>query len=192
MKIGSATTLVLAATVMLGCGNVPEATGPEAFEPEAALAGAAAGIAIHRPFRATWTADGPPPPPINPPPSGSCSEGAIHVLTHTYTGEATHLGRFTMEASMCRYETSYDGFGTIVAANGDALTFVFGNGRIHAIEGPIIVSRDDFTFTGGTGRFASATGGGTEEVRFDTNVGSGTGVMMGTIRYDARDRAAKP
>jgi hypothetical protein len=193
MKITSVTALVFAGSVLLGCGNMPEAMAPEAFEPEAALVGAAAGVAIDLPFRATWTADGPPPPPIIPPPPGSCSEGAVYLLIHTYTGEATHLGRFTIEASVCGYGESgeYDGYGAIVIVNGDVLTVEFENGRIHAIEGPIIVGRDEFTFTGGTGRFASATGGGTEEIRLDTRVGYGSGVMKGTIRYQASDRAGR-
>jgi hypothetical protein len=194
MNIQSVTALVFAGSVLLGCGTVPEAMAPEAFEPETALAGAAAGISIDLPFRATWTADGPPPPPIIPPPHGSCSEDAIYLLIHTYTGEATHLGRFTLEASVCGYGESgaYDGYGTIVFVNGDVLTLEFENGYIHAIEGPIIVGRDDFSFTGGTGRFASATGGGTGEGRLDTRVGYGSGVMEGTIRYQASDRAIRP
>jgi hypothetical protein len=192
MKMTSVTTLVFAGFMLLGCENAHEAMAPEAFAPEAALVGAAAGVAVDLPFRATWTADGPPPPPIMPAPPGSCSDGAVYLLIHTYTGEATHLGRFTMEVSLCQYETWYDGYGDMVSADGDRLTVEWENGHIHAIEGPIIVGRDDFTFTGGTGRFASATGGGTEEIRLDTRVGYGSGVMEGTIRYQASDRAIRP
>jgi hypothetical protein len=192
MKMTSVTTLVFAGFMLLGCENAHEATAPEAFEPEAALAGAAAGVPVDLPFRATWTADGPPPPPIIPPPPGSCSEGAVYLLIHTYTGEATHLGRFTMELPLCAYETWYDANGAMVSGNGDLLTVEWKNGRFHAIEGPIIVYRDDFTFAGGTGRFALASGGGTGELRFDTRVGYGSGVMEGTIRYQASDRAMRP
>jgi hypothetical protein len=189
MKIRPMTALVFAGFLLSGCGNVPEAMAPEP-----ALAGAVASLAVDLPFHATWTADGPPPPPTVPPTAGSCPEGAVYVLIHTYTGEATHLGRFTLEAAVCGYGESgaYDGYGTIVFVNGDVLTLEFANGHIHAVEGPIIVGRDDFTFTGGTGRFASVTGGGTEEIRLDTRVGYGSGVMEGTIRYQARDRATRP
>lgn len=174
----------------VACGASSEPMVPDAALVQETVS--AASVDVERPFRATWEPAGHPSPPVSPPPAGRCAEGAIAFQGHKFQGEGTHLGRFTMEASWCNYLTHYEGVATIVAANGDELRFDFENGRILYIDPPIIVYRDDFTFTGGTGRFASASGGGYEDNHFNTTVGLGKGTMTGTIHYDASDRAGRP
>ena len=106
--------------------------------------------------------------------------GPTMFVTATGSGEATHLGRYTVT-----YEVQVDlptGTGTglsaqYVAANGDRL-FAEGSGQATPTEDPsVFVVVETYTITGGTGRFAGATGSFTETRR----VNIGTGVTSGTI-----------
>jgi hypothetical protein len=103
-----------------------------------------------------------------------------YLLEHQVgEGEATHLGRFTADFTFCIDPTDllddgqltagesipyWDGVGVFTAANGDVLVL--------EIEGEILPStrpgfnfefHDDFEFTGGTGRFAGASGSGSTD-----------------------------
>ena len=87
-------------------------------------------------------------------------------------GKGTHLGKFTTIISFCggpnfQYKA---GEGVFVAANGDELYFNIPPagevGQIYQIfDDPYyeLWFGDAFEFTGGTGRFAGATGGGTTD-----------------------------
>jgi hypothetical protein len=102
-----------------------------------------------RPFRATlagsvhWTFP------------GTSPSNCTRVTTHgAATGEATHLGRVVVSWSHCPDEPNYlvDGRMTITAANGDTLNGTYNydpNSTSNSIP---------TTITGGTGRFAGATG----------------------------------
>ena len=71
---------------------------------------------------------------------------------------------------------------TITAANGDQLTFDY-EGFLYALTGEGIGT---FTFSGGTGRFAHAAGGGTFYALIDTSLPDHqpmTVVLDGTIDY---------
>ena len=77
------------------------------------------------------------------------------------------LGRMTFSIEFCRnFENGayYNGVGHFVAANGDELYFVSGGKVLPADKNdpPYYLEKwnDPFTFTGGTGRFEGATGGG--------------------------------
>jgi hypothetical protein len=72
---------------------------------------------------------------------------ATGTWTATEVGQCTHLGRFTSSAGgpMDGMGNPTGGAGTITAANGDALDWVFGP------EGTPVI-------TGGTGRFEGGTG----------------------------------
>ena len=105
--------------------------------------------------------------------------GPTMFVTATGSGEATHLGRYTVT-----YEVQVDlpsGTGTglsaqYVAANGDSL-FAEGSGQATPTEEPsVFVVIETYTITGGTGRFAGATGSFTEtrQVNIETGVTSGT------------------
>lgn len=87
-------------------------------------------------------------------------------------GEGTHLGEFTTIISFCggpnfQYRA---GEGVFVAANGDELYYNIPPadviGQIYQVfDDPYyeLWFGDEFEFTGGTGRFAGASGGGTTD-----------------------------
>jgi hypothetical protein len=81
------------------------------------------------------------------------------IIFADITGNASHLGRFTGTATEVLYAPDFDSFTvyvTQVAANGDELFSTY--------EGTFVDSSDSigtFQITGGTGRFAGASGSGT-------------------------------
>ena len=89
-------------------------------------------------------------------------EGLEKVVTATEhqlidaTGNATHLGRFTVTAAWTLAPTGGVGTSTWTAANGDELHTSFTR---HAVPAPpTITFTETHTITGGTGRFANASG----------------------------------
>jgi hypothetical protein len=101
----------------------------------------------------------------------------------TESGQATHLGRYSLEESGTWHftETGYafDGTGTCTAANGDQFTF-----EITII---VIVETGEenglIEITGGTGRFAGATGWIDLESETNDLTGEYTVSGTGTITY---------
>lgn len=79
-------------------------------------------------------------------------------------GEATHLGHFSVTIKFCGAGFDYtNGDGVLVAANGDELYIgLIEIGHILPYEHPLyeLQFQDPFIFTGGTGRFEGASGGG--------------------------------
>ena len=78
----------------------------------------------------------------------------------------------------------YPGYGsvTITAANGDKLKFEY-EGLLNPITGE---GTGTFTFTGGTGRFANATGSGTFDASIDVSLPDDqpmTVILNGKINY---------
>ena len=96
------------------------------------------------------------------------------------TGTATNLGRFTIELPhTVNFATrTAQGTCTLVAANGDVLIADFTG---QAQLGPIVSVVEHATITGGTGRFAAATGSFTIERVFDPAAGTTSGSFQGTI-----------
>ena len=100
--------------------------------------------------------------------AGYCTEDPYLAFNYQVgEGEATHLGHFTTIMQFCGAGFDYkNGEGSFVAANGDELYFVvpsFGAiGHVILFEDPYYEAyfQDPFTFTGGTGRFEGASGGG--------------------------------
>jgi hypothetical protein len=99
------------------------------------------------------------------------------------TGNATHLGKFTVSiphlvnlptrAAVGRYE--------FTAANGDTLIAEF-TGQAQPTSTPgVIYIVETATITGGTGRFTGATGSFVAERYFDRIQGTTTGSFNGTI-----------
>ena len=75
------------------------------------------------------------------------------------TGSATHLGRFTLSADFTVITATGNATGTAIwtAANGDQLRVsVVGHGDI--VVFPTVTITETHTITGGTGRFADASG----------------------------------
>ena len=105
--------------------------------------------------------------------------GPTMLVTATGSGEATHLGRYTVS-----YEVKVD-LPTVsgtdlsaqyVTANGDQL-FAEGSGQATPTDNPsVFVVVETYTITGGTGRFEDATGSFTEtrQVNIETGVTAGT------------------
>jgi len=97
------------------------------------------------------------------------------------TGQATHLGRFTIEIPhVVNFATqSATGTMTLTAANGDALIASFtGHSQIN---GSLVTIVETATVTGGTGRFADASGSFTVNRLFDRATGVTQGTLDGTI-----------
>jgi hypothetical protein len=99
------------------------------------------------------------------------------LLTAEGAGEATYLGYFTRRAvALLRPDFTLKGRVTFTAANGDKLCADLDGGFTTAtkIEGT-------YTFTGGTGRFADASGSADFTAIFDG--GSAELTFKGTISY---------
>ena len=105
------------------------------------------------------------------------------VVNGTGSGAATHLGLFTVE-----YEITVDlatGTGPaaahFVSANGDNL-FCEGNGQATdtAIPGVVMIT-ESYIITGGTGRFAGATGAFTVQRVVELATGVTSGKFKGNI-----------
>ena len=100
----------------------------------------------------------------------------------THMGKTTQRGTLTLGAAVA--PDVFPGYGsvTITAANGDQLTFDY-EGFLNAATGEGVGT---FTFTGGTGRFADATGGGNFDALIDLSLPEAqpmTVVLDGEIDY---------
>lgn len=107
----------------------------------------------------------------------------IMSVTANGSGNATHLGQYAISYAVeVNLETlSGEGSAQIVAANGDIL-YANLSGQATATETTDVFNVvEEFTITGGTGRFANASGSFTltRVVNITTGVTSGT--MSGTI-----------
>ena len=96
------------------------------------------------------------------------------------TGNGTHLGKFAVQfPHIVNFATSTGvGTYTFTAADGDTLTANFTG---QAQPGPITSIVEEAVITGGTGRFAGATGSFTVRRLFDRNAGTTTGSFTGTL-----------
>ena len=92
-------------------------------------------------------------------------------------GSGTHVGSFTTQTiSKVKGNGDAVGIGTLTTANGDTIDYRNETSLDH--DG---VRRGTFTFTGGTGKFANVSGGGTIEAVFQAG---GINVSRdGTISY---------
>jgi hypothetical protein len=100
------------------------------------------------------------------------------------TGNATHLGRFTADNPHVVNVVTLTGCGPyeFTAANGDTVTAadVCGEASLTGTPGLLSIVEQG-TITGGTGRFAGATGNFTVTRLFDSVAGTTTGSFSGTI-----------
>jgi hypothetical protein len=98
------------------------------------------------------------------------------------TGNATHLGRFSVENTHVVDTTDRTATGTykFTAANGDTLTADFTGQADPATPGVLSIV-ETATITGGTGRFAAASGSFTVERLFNQVTGLTSGSFDGTI-----------
>jgi hypothetical protein len=99
------------------------------------------------------------------------------------TGKATELGRFTLEIPHIVDTTTRTATGSyqFTAANGDMVYADF-TGQATPTDTPgVLYIVETATITGGTGRFAGATGTFTAERWYDTAAGTTFGDFDGTI-----------
>jgi hypothetical protein len=99
------------------------------------------------------------------------------------TGNASLLGRFTMEAPHRVNAGTGGAIGTFVftAANGDMLTADFTGASGPTATPGVYAIVETATITGGTGRFAGATGGFVVERLVNLDTGLTSGSFDGTI-----------
>ena len=105
----------------------------------------------------------------------------------TGSGNATHLGTFTNTGHVDFTPDATNpnilhpsGGGVFTAANGDKLNFVIVNGALDLTTG---IGTGDFDFTGGTGRFANATGRTSGVIQQNVITGAYELTLVGNIDY---------
>ncbi|HEU0246783.1 MAG TPA: hypothetical protein VFR38_06810 [Gaiellaceae bacterium] len=88
----------------------------------------------------------------------SCAPG-YDSLDIDGTGNATHVGTYAYHADECFSGATllFDGSFTITAANGDTVVGTY-SGVVPSIDFPVAVYEQGAEITGGTGRFAGASG----------------------------------
>jgi hypothetical protein len=132
-------------------------------------------------------------------PADECPEGWGWRYLATGSGHFSHLGVVEFELTHCSRMTSeltgeFDhGITTITAANGDVLTLAH-RGTFQLEFGPDGAHSDvalAWEALGGTGRFAGASGSGEGAAVGDLLTETTTASYVGTISYDASNRAAR-
>jgi len=105
----------------------------------------------------------------------------------TGSGNATHLGMFTNTGKVSFTPDASNpnilypsGGGVFTAANGDKLNFVIVTGALDLTTG---IGTGDFEFTGGTGRFANATGHTSGVIQQNVITGAYELTLVGNIDY---------
>jgi hypothetical protein len=103
-------------------------------------------------------------------------------------GAATRLGRFTLDVPHVVDPATRTAVGTyqFTAANGDTVYAAFTGTAAPTATPGVLYIVETATITGGTGRFAGATGSFTCERLFDPVAGTTFGSFEGTISAPAR------
>lgn len=160
------TVLTLA---LVGCADALPTAVPAGDRAAGARASA---DAVALPFRGTLDA------------ASHTVDPATYTLHLVGTGTATHLGRFTLESALAFVPGTLTAAErmTLTAANGDRL-FATGTAQgFPSADGTNLSSVEVLTITGGTGRFARATGSFTlRQVNLAPDRYS-SGAFEGTIR----------
>lgn len=181
MKSSFAVGALAAALLCGGCSDPLSPTGPSSLRPwnlpldsaapgagsqGTSVSSAAQSAPFKGSFEGTQTLT-----PLQPP---------FGLVNGSATGNATQLGLFTVKFPHTVNFATRTGEGTFTftAANGDTLTADFTG---QAQGGPIVSIVEHATVTGGTGRFAGATGTFTVQRRFDRASGTTEGSFEGTI-----------
>ena len=99
------------------------------------------------------------------------------------TGKATHLGQFTLDIPHIVNRANGTAVGSyeFTAANGDKVYAEFTGIATPTATPGVLYIEETATITGGTGRFAGATGSFTGERLYDTIAGTTIGSFEGTI-----------
>jgi hypothetical protein len=151
-------------------GEVPGApTSPSSAIGGAAVTEAKGGSAL--PFRGTLQST-----------EFVVSEDATSAVRHLDgTGNATHLGRFTLSADFTVTLATSTATGTAIwtAANGDQIFARVAGAAVFVF--PIVTIRETHSITGGTGRFANVSGTIIIERSANIVTGISSGSLSGTI-----------
>jgi hypothetical protein len=88
-----------------------------------------------------------------------CGPGVFAVVVDD-NGRASHLGAYAYHSNECFNPTTgaFTGTFTLTAANGDTITGTYA-GTVVRVAGDLGFYEQDNVITGGTGRFAGASGG---------------------------------
>jgi glycerate-2-kinase len=108
----------------------------------------------------------------------------IRSIDRTGGGTATYLGKYTehVTAQINLLTMHATGFATFTAANGDTLSASVDGQATRT--GPTVLSIVEvYTITGGTGRFADATGTFTLESTVEQTTGVSSGTFSGVIDH---------
>jgi hypothetical protein len=171
MRFRTAVVIALLTLLSVACSQEPSPTTPAAQIGGEIVAGLSRGDEV--PFKGTLEGRLTVSTPIEPPLLSNLNEA---------TGIASHLGRFTLKIphivnTMTRVATGTYEF---TAANGDTMVATF-TGQASLVSPGVLSVLDTATITGGTGRFAEATGSFTAERVFVMATGEITGSFEGTI-----------
>jgi hypothetical protein len=168
--------LVLAA----GCSESVSPTSPTSVRPGGTSLGASPG-ADHGPSASSATNTVPFKGTLDGTVAFTVVAPALAHVVISASGTATELGRFTLEAphDVDLAIAAGQGTYTFTAANGDRLTAAF-TGTANTAT-PIFVIEEHATVTGGTGRFAGASGSFTANRLYDTAAGTTTGTFSGSL-----------
>ena len=109
-------------------------------------------------------------------------EPPLRFLTRDGGGNATQLGKYTEHITMVINLPTLSSMGaaTFTAANGDTLTATVA-GQATRTSPTTLSIVEVYTITGGTGRFADATGEFTLQSNVDQTTGVSSGEFSGTI-----------
>jgi hypothetical protein len=91
--------------------------------------------------------------------ANGCGPGVFAVVVDD-AGRATHLGAYTYHSNECFNGATgqFSGTFTMTAANGDTISGTYA-GSVVSVVGGLGFYEQDNVITGGTGRFAGASGG---------------------------------
>jgi hypothetical protein len=108
----------------------------------------------------------------------------IASITRDGGGNATHLGKYTEHITMQVNIVTRHGTGaaTFTAANGDTLTATI-DGQATPTSPGMLSIVENYTITGGTGRFAGATGTFTLHSVLNQATGVSSGKFSGAIDH---------
>lgn len=168
MKSSFCLPALVLAVFAAGCANSP--TAPSVSPAASGLGATASQSPQSVPFKGSFEGS----QTLTPgtPPFGTVNGSA--------TGTGTHLGEFTVTFPHTVNFATRTGVGTytFTAANGDTLTASFTGAAQGA---PLVSIVEHATVTGGTGRFAGASGTFTVERQFNQLTGATEGSFAGEI-----------
>jgi hypothetical protein len=162
-----------------GCSQPLSPTSPTSLQRETVALTASSGAAVAQ--GAVTTAETPFKGSLEGTVAFAVVGPTLAHVTISASGVSTHLGQFTVEVPHDVDLSIAVGKGiyTFTAANGDRLVASF-TGTADTST-PIFVIEEQATITGGTGRFANATGSFSVSRLYDTTAGTTTGTFTGMV-----------